>query len=168
MTKTLKFFTTCQTIPEVKTEYKRLVKIYHPDLNPKEDTTEIMKKVNNDYEIRFSQIMAGVDPADKKDDRNRHNVNDQYREIINSLLHLEDIIIEIVGSWIWLSGNTYPVKSHIKSLKFIWSRDRKKWYWHSEEIKGKWDGKKKPEFEEIKGKYGCETFYTNGSQKIAM
>ena len=32
MIKTLKFFTACQTIPEVKTEYKRLVKIYHPDL----------------------------------------------------------------------------------------------------------------------------------------
>jgi hypothetical protein len=40
----------------------------------------------------------------------------------------EGIEIDIIGSWIWLKGNTYNVKEQIKELGFKWSKNNKAWY----------------------------------------
>jgi hypothetical protein len=31
-----------------------------------------------------------------------------YPEIIDQIISFEGIIIELIGNWIWVSGNTYP------------------------------------------------------------
>lgn len=38
------------------------------------------------------------------------------------------IEIELVGSWIWVSGNTYPVKEQLKEAGIFWAGKKKKWY----------------------------------------
>jgi hypothetical protein len=50
------------------------------------------------------------------------------------------VTVEVVGSWIWLSGNTYNVKDSIKELGFKWSKNNKKWYYVGSECKGKKKG----------------------------
>jgi len=46
-----------------------------------------------------------------------------------------DIEFIIEGSWIWVNGNTYPVKEKLKENGFIWSNKRKAWYKRSDESK---------------------------------
>lgn len=38
--------------------------------------------------------------------------------------------IEIRGSWIWLSGNTYDHKDELKRIGFRFSREKREWFWH--------------------------------------
>ena len=39
------------------------------------------------------------------------------------------IEIEVVGSWLWLSGSTYEHREEIKKLNFRYSKKHKKWYY---------------------------------------
>ena len=55
-----------------------------------------------------------------------------FRAIIDKLITLDGITIEIVGSWLWLTGNTYQHRDTLKALRFSWSKSKKAWYWHSE------------------------------------
>lgn len=41
------------------------------------------------------------------------------------------IKIEICGSWIWVSGNTYPNKCKLKDTGFKYSKNKGMWYWHN-------------------------------------
>ncbi|MGR9635292.1 hypothetical protein ACU82A_30375 [Bacillus cereus] len=39
---------------------------------------------------------------------------DTFQNIIDSISKYDDIEIEIIGVWIWITGNTYPIKKRIK------------------------------------------------------
>ena len=58
--------------------------------------------------------------------------DEKLREMLNKIIHFNSIDIELVGAWIWLSGNTYSCKKELKELGFKWAKQKKMWYWHSE------------------------------------
>jgi len=45
---------------------------------------------------------------------------DSFKDLINELMKLDDIVIEIIGCFIWVTGNTKPNKDKLKSLGFQW------------------------------------------------
>lgn len=118
---TINYFKGVQTIEELKKAYKKLAKKFHPDMNRDTDTTKAMVDINNEYEYLFARLVSD------KDKKAGHKVDDNFRTIIDELLKYE-IVIEIVGSWIWVSGSTFSIKEEIKSLGFRWSSSNKKWY----------------------------------------
>ena len=77
-------------------------------------------------------------------------------------MHYEDLIIEVVGSWIWLSGNTKPIKEKLKDLSFRYAYKKKMWYF-GEKIK---NGGKTKSMEDIKSKYGVETIKTKSQNRL--
>jgi hypothetical protein len=87
----------------------------------------------------------------------------EIEKIISQILHFENIVIEVVGSWIWLSGDTKSIKDNLKELNFKWASKKKMWYYG--EMKGR--NPKEKSLEEIKSKYGCETVRTKEKEKIA-
>ena len=91
--------------------------------------------------------------------------DDIYKDIIEKLIHFEDITIDIVGSCIWLSGNTRPHKDDIKAIGFLWSSKHKKWFFNGDNKKRRIRNKKT--YEEIKDEYGCTTYKSSGSMKIS-
>lgn len=87
----------------------------------------------------------------------------ELEKIISQILHFEDITIEVVGSWIWLSGNTKAIKDKLKDLNFKWASKKKMWYYG--EMKGR--NPKQKSMDEIKSKYGCETLKSKGKEKLS-
>ncbi len=79
------------------------------------------------------------------------------------VLYYESITIEVIGSWIWLSGDTKIIKDKLKDLNFKWASKKKMWYYG--EMKGR--NPKQKSMSEIKSKYGCETLKTKGKYQIA-
>lgn len=155
------------TLAELKATYKNWCMKLHPDLNPDKDTTEEMKELNNAYEEHFKLLKTREMNKDKKD-REKFSFNEAPEDlinIINTLIRFKGLQIDIVGNWIWLSGNTYPYKEEIKNLKFHWSKGKKKWFWNgSDKVRRPF---KKYNYDEIKSKYGCITFKGQDQKELA-
>src|SRR5882724_8116612 len=102
----MRYFQDCKTIDEVKATYKKLAKQYHPDLG---GDTATMQAINTEYAFACAKIVKGENlTAEETDEQIR--LSEEYRQVIEQLINLPGIIIEVVGNWIWVTGNTYPVK----------------------------------------------------------
>jgi len=53
---------------------------------------------------------------------------EQFIAIIDRLIRMEGIRIEIIGSFIWVSGNTKPYKDIVKELGFRWHSSKCSWF----------------------------------------
>ncbi len=139
-------------INEAKKIYKTLAKKLHPDMeNGSEDAFKILNAVYTDlieHKIYFS---------------NDFKIDLELEKIISLILHFENITIELVGSWVWVSGDTKEIKEKLKELGFKWASKKKMWFYG--EMKGR--NPQEKSMEEIKSKYGSETLKTNDKKKIA-
>ena len=136
---------------EAKKVFKTLARKLHPDIGGSEEEFKILKNVYDDiveHKIYFSN--------DTKFDL-------ELEKIISQILHYEDITIDVVGSWIWLSGDTFKIKDKLKELNFKWASKKKMWYYG--EMKGR--SHKEKSLDEIKGKYGCTTVKTKEKVKLS-
>lgn len=158
----MKYFNNIHDLEELRKEYKRLVKLNHPDNGGNEDA---IKEINAEYEKAF-EALKNADTTNNSRNANRYSkeVDQAIRDAINRIIHLDNLIIEIVGTWVWVSGNTYSVKKELKEAGYKFSGNRKSWYWHSEEEKKK--GASKRSFEELKMYYGCEEVKAEKKDKL--
>lgn len=153
--RTVKYFVGVCTIEELKKEYKSLAKKYHPDLNLDKDTTKIMVDINNEYEFLFESM------KDAKTETQGHSPEGDYRTVVDELIKF-DITIDIIGSWVWVYGNTYAIKESLKKLGFRWSGSNKKWYWTEQPMAKR---KKAMSYDYKVSKYGKETLKTSKTSK---
>ncbi len=140
------FFYTCKTVDELKKEYRNLAKKYHPDISGT-DTTDTMKAINAEYEKLFKQFNAA--------EGNKHKLDDGFREVIDRIINLDGIEIELCFKWLWVSGDTKPVKEILKAAGFKWAVKKMMWYWHPAEYSCFNNGKSKP-MDYIRRAYGSE------------
>lgn len=142
------YFTNVQTLEELRKEYKRLVKQNHPDNG---GSLDAIKTINVEYEISFHLL----ENADAVSSNVKYNMKEDelLRAVINAIINL-NIEIEICGSWIWVSGNTYSCKTELKSNGFHWASKKKMWFWHNPEEQVKSNGK--TSMNDIREKYGSE------------
>ncbi|MCM3271134.1 hypothetical protein [Paenibacillus elgii] len=151
--KSLIYFANVTNLDELKQTFRKFVKQYHPDVNLEVDTTKIMQQINAEYEYL---ITKGI-PKSKTDSRTTtsQDMEDGFREVIAKIINLDDVVtIEICGTWIWISGNTYANKSKIKEAGFTWCGKKKMWSWKPDEWKRK--SFKSMTMDEIRSKYGSQ------------
>jgi len=86
------------------------------------------------------------------------------REMLNKIINFNGIDIELVGAWIWLSGNTYPHKKELKALGFRWASQKKMWYWHSEAFRKK--SHKTLSMDDIRSFYGSTEIKNTGRMAL--
>src|SRR5574344_368756 len=145
----LKEFKGVEGINEAKKIYKKLAKKLHPDVGGDEESFKILNAVYTDlieHKIYFS---------------NDFKIDIELEKVISLILHFENITIELVGSWIWISGDTKEIKDKLKELGFKWASKKKRWYYG--EMKSKNPNPKS--LDEIKAKYGSETLKSNEKKR---
>jgi len=109
----MKYFDNVNTIEELKKEYKKLAFKLHPDRGGNE---EAFKQMANEYELLLNKLNKGEE------------LKDGFKDIIDAIINF-GIDIEVCGTWIWLSGETRPIKDTLKGLGFKWASKKKMWYW---------------------------------------
>lgn len=151
----MKWFNECQTLEDVKATYKKLAKQYHPDLG---GDTVTMQEINKEYAFASAKAIKGANLSEEETESEILS-SEAYRNAIEKVIHLEGITIELVGYWIWITGNTYPVKSTLKNAGFFFASKKLAWYFRTAEYKVSKGGKKS--LDEIRDKYGCEVLKSN-------
>lgn len=157
----MKYFTNCKTLEELRKEYKKLVKANHPDNG---GSVEEIKIINVEYE----KAMENLKNADETENAWKYDINkdELFRDALNKIINLEDIKIEIIGCWIWVTGNTYNVKELLKAAGFKYCGNKKAWSWHAGEKYYK-KSKRKLTMDELRNLYGSEEIETNKKNRIS-
>ena len=92
---------------EINAEYYRLFKIL---------------KDQHEYNYSSDNASAGNNYSNMKYD---FTEDEKLREMLNKIIHFDSIDIELVGAWIWISGNTYACKKELKEFGFKWASQKK-------------------------------------------
>jgi len=124
----IKYFYNCRTLDEVKRKYKELAMIHHPDRG---GCTATMQEINNEYEeIQKNPLF---DFSNETEEDREEFI--KYPEIINQVIGPDGLIIELIGNWIWISGNTYPHRSKLKQTGFYFAPKKVMWYYRPPDYK---------------------------------
>ena len=88
-----------------------------------------MQEINHEYEL-LSKILINSNTEFTHGRKWYENkVSEEIKEKINEIITLPGVMIEIIGSWLWISGNTKAVREELKAAGFRFSPDKFTWYW---------------------------------------
>ena len=97
-----KYFNECKTCEDVKKALRN---------------GEEFKRMMNEYEIAFERLKnIHTNSEGETFQKETTETSKEFSDIINKVIFFEGVTIEIIGSWVWLSGGTFPYKDQIKEL----------------------------------------------------
>lgn len=129
----MKWFEGCRTAEDVKARYRTLAKELHPDCG---GNAEEFKSMMNEYKTAFEKLKNIHTTRDGETyEKETNETPEEFMDIINRVIHFEGVTVEIIGSWVWLTGNTMIYKDQIKAAGFWWSNSKKAWYYNGSERK---------------------------------
>ncbi|MBQ6175392.1 MAG: DnaJ domain-containing protein [Clostridia bacterium] len=146
-----KYFDHCTSVEELKKAYHKAAMQYHPDHGGSDET---MKEVNRQYEQAAERLAGDSKPGQKVNTDYSVFDADAFRRAVEVAAHYPDIVLELVGRWLWATGNTYPCRDELKAAGYRWSHSHKAWYYRDDSDICTKGGKKT--LDEIKAKYGSE------------
>ena len=154
-----------QTVEELKKQYRELARTHHPDNG---GNTATMQAVNAEYSALFPKLKDIHQTKDGERYTSRKETSEtpeQFIDLINELMRMDDIVIEVIGCFVWVSGNTKPYKEILKSLNFKWHTKKLCWYLAPEDYRRR--SRKDYGMDEIRAMYGTSgQMNSNGTVKI--
>ena len=158
----MRYFDNCKTAEELKKAYHKAAAKLHPDNGGSE---EEFKKMQSEYMKAFDRLKnIHTNAAGEQYEKESTENATDYMEIINKVIHFEGVTIEIIGSWIWLSGDTRAYKDEIKAAGFWWSKNKKAWYYNGDDKKSRRRGHYS--MEELRDKWGSEEVKSQSRERI--
>lgn len=153
--------TIIKDLDALKKQYFKLAKKYHPDAG---GTTMQFQQLQNEYEKLLKSLLSGSNFTDEQK-QNEIQLDDAMRTIINSLVNIDNINIELIGKWLWISGNTYPIYTTLKSVGLQFIRKGGEPFWVYKGVESKSRGG--TPIDEIRAKYGSHKITTPKTKKIS-
>lgn len=162
-----------QTLNELKQLYRAFALEFHPDHGGSE---EAMKQIN----IKFTWLFEGLKNKQNEEATRAHNEGnwagystttetpEEFIDIISKLDQIQNIIVELCGRWLWISGNTKDNREALKACGCRWSTTKKMWYWRHEEDFCKKHNSNTRDIEEIRAMYGSQRMTRQGSAVVAV
>lgn len=147
-----KYFARCTTLEELKAEYKKLVMIHHPDRGGDLAT---MQEINAEYDYLFPQLKNKHKNKDGEAyEKENEEAPNEFKDLMETLIRMDGVHIEIIGCFVWVSGDTKPHKDQLKELGFRWHS--KKLCWYKAPADYKRHGRKQYGMDEIRSMYGVQ------------
>lgn len=158
-----KYIKNVTTLEELKKAYKKLALRCHPDCG---GTDEAMAELNNEYDELFEKFKNTHKNKDGEYyEKETQETVSEWKETISKLLALkmENVLIEVVGSFLWVSGETKPYKDDLKEIGMKWARKKQCWYLSPKGYKR--FGKKEYQMDEIRNMYGSKRVKQRNNRK---
>ena len=143
------YFDNITTMDGLRAEYRRLIKINHPDAGGDEAT---MKAINLAYEAAVDYIRRHGEKAEA--DKAAADVPAEFMAAVSAVVACPGLIVEIVGSWVWVTGDTYRNRDRLKAAGYKWAAKKSAWYWHpADQAVGR---SSRMSLDQIRDKYGAQ------------
>jgi hypothetical protein len=127
-----------------------------------------MKAVNNEYDElfpRLKDIHKTKEGETYTAKQSSTETADQFKDLITELMRMDGIIIEIIGCFVWVTGETKPNKDGLKALGFKWHSNKLAWYLAPENYRKR--SRRELDLDEIRTMYGTSgAINSNGTAKI--
>lgn len=128
---TNRYFASCTTLEEVKATFHRLAKELHPDNG---GSAEAFKNMMAEYKEAFNRLKnVHKNHEGQTYTKETDETPEQFADLIRTLTKFNGCLVELIGSWIWVTGNTKEYKNELKKLNFKWSSKKAAWYFHEGE-----------------------------------
>ena len=124
----MKYFSGRKTREEIRARFVQLAKVLYPDNG---GNAEEFKAMMQEYQTAYNAASEAKTESGKERTINYDSF--KFANIINSIITFDGIKIEIIGSWIWVSGNSFAYHEQLKALHFWWSKSKKAWYFNGED-----------------------------------
>ena len=151
-------FKDCANVESIKFTYRKLCMNHHPD-RPN-GSTVMMQDINHQYQLALKSV-HGKSSASTDGEEHVYYYNadteGKLMELINQLLKLQmvDVEIALIGTWLWVYGNSKAYKNQLKELGCSWHFKRKCWYFHTGKHRSR---NSNADFDELGQKYGFKSF----------
>ena len=158
------YFKGIDNMADLKKKYKELAAEHHPDRG---GLVAVMARINAEYDAKVKELAGKEKPAKHTtdaadgmtDEEIAAAIAEEFKATLEKLmaLNLDGVKVELIGSWLWVSGNTKPIKDELKALKFRWcpKKDGQPWAWHDSYTYYP-SSKGRSTKEDIENKYGVE------------
>lgn len=162
--KKIKFFADCQTAEELKKAFHKLAMKFHPDNG---GDGEAFKAMKAEFEMLFD-LLKNVhrrkdgETWEATGEKATTETAAEFMDIIEKVMFIDNLTVELCGSWVWVGGETKKYKDYLKENGFKYSANKKMWYYQRDGVR-KWH-KKAWSITEIRDTYGSEVY--KGSRKV--
>lgn len=160
-----KYFNNCFTAEDVKTTFKDLAKKLHPDNGGNAEAFKNMMAEYTEAWKRYKNIHKTAEGETYEKDTATDEEGKVYSDLIMACMNFEEVTVEIIGSWIWLSGNTKIYSAEIKDLGFFWSKSKKAWYYNGSEKKSRRRGRYN--MDQLRNMWDTEEVKSAGRARLA-
>jgi len=130
----MRYFDHLHDVAEIKKLYRQLAMENHPDHG---GDTATMQEINSQYADAL-QRADGQKSTDSRGKTHTYHYNaDIEQAIMDKIAELiaagvaQRADIALIGTWIWVTGDTKPVKDTLKASGCTWHSKRRCWYWHN-------------------------------------
>lgn len=160
------YFEACPTIELIKQKYRELALLFHPDRG---GNLEAMQAINAQYHelLKAKHNTKAFNSENKEytyqyDESLEQVIIDMISKVLSEKLG-DDVELLLIGTWLWIVGNTKPVKDKIKALGFKWHETRQVWFFHSGTWKGRGSNKS---LDQIAASYGYKKYTSQLQTKL--
>lgn len=147
----------------VKRAYREKAKQYHPD--KQDGNLDMMVLVNLAYEVLRQSNFTWTE-QESKAGQGTTPLTETIFNLWERIRHYKGLRGEIIGSWLWVSGDTYPIRDKLKSTGFRYSHNKHAWYFHEGDF---WKrSRRKLNLQDLRGIWGNQDLETEEAQELGV
>lgn len=163
----MQWFVGMSSPEEIKKRYRGLAMLHHPDRGGSND---IMAEINQQYHGALAACDGYRTWDAEGHEHEYHYDSDIEQAVVDKIadllrLRMADVQIWLVGTWIWIHGDTKQYKEALKSANCIWHPKRVCWYWKPYSRRSRYNSH--ADFAGLAAKYGFQKFEKQEDTTVA-
>lgn len=145
------------TTKEIKSAFRKAQHKSHPDKNGDKILSQM---INAAWDI-----LKNLESAEYVENIDTIDISDRLKKAIDAAINLSGVTVEVCGSWVWVTGNTFPHKDHLNESGFLYSRSKKAWYFNGSTTKSVAKKRGSMSMDKIRESHGSSVIKSSATPK---